>query len=366
MSVLQRRIGIAGAGGVGLASAAWLRQAGHAVTIWSPRTPGASAVPQGRLRAEAAATAAAAVAGLAGEWTLPVAEQARALCEGAEVLLLALPATGHQAVMDALLPHLRPDHVVIVSAMASLSALYLHEAAARRGLALPVVAFGSTTLTARREAPGQVRVLTRRGSLGLSALPRAQAPALAALCRELFGDVFVLQDSLLATVLSNTNPVAHGPLALFNWTRIERAEAWPQYQMLTPRVAAVIEALDAERLALAAAYGQPVRSLEQHFAQSFGTRSARLADIAAELHAARGGPPGPTATNTRFLHEDMPFGLAFALALGRIAGLPLPATRSIVETASLLCGEDFAAGNPLIAALGLAHEDLAGLRRRCG
>lgn len=135
---------------------------------------------------------------------------------------------------------------------------------------------------------------------------------------------------------------------------------------MTPQVAAVIERLDAERQALARAFGLTVRSIEAHFAHSFGTTSTQLADIAAELHAKRGGPPGPTDTGTRFLAEDMPYGLVFALALGHVAGVALPATRTLVEAASLITGRDFAADNDLLAPLALQHETVDGLLRRVG
>jgi opine dehydrogenase len=349
------RIGIAGCGGIGLASAAHLAAAGHEVTVWSPRGADLSALRRGPLLAQGV---------LQAEVRVAVADDALALCQAADVLLVAVPAQGHRAVIDALLPGLQGAQRVIVSSMASLSALYLAEAARLRGLAVPVVSLASTVLTARREAPDRVRVLTRRGSLGLSALPQAAAPELLALCQGLFGDVFTLQPDALTTTLSNANPVSHGPLALFNWTRIERAEAWPQYQHLTPHVAAVIEQLDQERQALARAFGLQLKPLAQHFAHSFGTRSERLADIAAELHAARGGPPGPTDVQTRFLHEDMPYGLVFSLALARLAGVPMPATGTVVDAASLICGADFRAGNDLLEPLRLAGSTVAGLLQR--
>jgi len=219
-------------------------------------------------------------------------------------------------------------------------------------------------LTARRAGPAQVRIMTRRTELGVSALPHSRTAAALALCRALFGDVFSTHDNALATTLTNINPAAHGPLAIFNWTRIERAENWPQYHYMTPHVAAVIERLDAERLALARAFGLQVRTIERHFAASFGTEAERLADIAAELHAKRGGPPGPTDTGTRFLAEDVPYGLVFCAALGVMAGVPVPATQAIVATASLIAGQDFAAGNDLLEPLRLAGESAAGLLAR--
>lgn len=350
------KIGIIGTGGIGLASAAWLAHQGHSVTLWSPGGTGAEALRGAPLRAEGV---------LDTTVKVNVAGSAASLVAQAEVLLVAVPVNGHRTVMDTLLPHL-DGQTVIVSSMSSLSSLYLYEAALGAGKSITVASFGTTTLTARRSGPTSVRIMTRRTALGVSALPRVRSADVTALCRALFGDVFVTHENALATALTNINPVAHGPLALLNWTRIERAEHWPQYHYMTPNVAAVIERLDAERLALARAFGVNVRTIEQHFAQSFGTESARLADIAAELHRKRGGPPGPTDVETRFLSEDVPFGLVFALELGRLAGVPTPATRTIVDMASLITGRNFTRENDLVHALTLANESASGLLRRVG
>lgn len=348
-------IGIAGTGGIGYASAAWLAHRGHQVTVWSPRGNGATALREAPLQAEGVLQASVPVG---------VAATAGELTRQAEVLLVAVPVNGHKGVMDALLPHLHAGQTIVVSSMASLSSLYLFEQASARGVDVTVASFGTTALTARRSGPAQVRIMTRRAELGVSALPTSRTERAVQLCRTLFGEGFVPQGNCLATTLTNINPVAHGPLALFNWTRIERAENWPQYHYMTPQVAGVILRLDAERLALAAAFDVQVRTIEEHFAKSFGTTATTLAEIAAQLHASRGGPPGPTDTGTRFLAEDMPYGLAFCATLGAIAGVPMPATHAILQMASLVVGRDLAADNDLIDAMGLREETTQGLQRR--
>jgi len=351
----QYHVGIAGTGAIALASAAWLRQAGHGVMLWSPGGRGAEALRTQPLEAVGVQPCRVAV---------EVAGDAAQLCGASEVLLIALPVNGHRHVMDALLPFLRDGQTVIVSSMASLSSLYLHEGARRAGRQVTVASFGTTVLTARRESATQVRVMTRRQAVGVSALPSSEIERAIELCTALFGGGFFAQDNTLASALANVNPQSHGPLAVFNWTRIEHAENWPQYHCMTPGVARAIEALDRERRAVAGAFGIALGPIEEHFARSFGTASARLEDIAAELHAKRGGPPGPVRTDTRYLSEDMPYGLAFIEALGAIAGVATPATRTIVDAASLVSGIDFRQQNDLLAPLGLGRETVAGLLAR--
>lgn len=134
---------------------------------------------------------------------------------------------------------------------------------------------------------------------------------------------------------------------------------------LTPSVARMVEAMDAERRAVAAAFGLHVTSIEEHFQRSFDVPQDELADIAAELHRRRGGPPGPTSLDTRFVLEDVPYGLAFNAALARIVGVEVPVTRATVTLLATLYDRDLAQDNPLIGALGLAEATRNSLLARC-
>jgi opine dehydrogenase len=351
----RMKVGVVGAGGIGLAYAAWIGQRRHDVSVWSPHGS-ADVLSRESLSASGAL-----------EVTLRVAcaASAQELAAFAEVILIAVPLNGHMTVMNALLPHLRSGQLVLVSSMASLSSLYLYEAALSHGANVRVASFGTTVLTARRRQPGRVDILTRRGSVPVSCVPRSGLENALEVCEVLFGEGgFTTEDNPLVSTLANTNAITHVPLALFNWTRIERGENWPQYHFMTPRVASVIEALDAERVAIANAFGMSVRSVNKHFSQSFNVDAERLEDIAVELHRRRGGPPGPTDMNTRFLSEDVPFGLVFLLALGQIAGIGTPITQTMVNMAGLIVGEDFAVGNDLLATLGLSSETVNGLLSR--
>lgn len=350
----QLKVGIIGAGSIGLACAAWGAERGHDITLWAPRN-GAAALQDNPLVSTGV---------LASSHRIRLVEYAQALSAQADVLLIAVPVNGHRFVMDALLPHLRSGQQVIVSAMKSLSALYLYEAAQARGLQVSVASFGATALTARRKGPAEVNIMTQRARVGVSCLPRAMTTDVLATCEALFGGNFSAEDSPLISTLSSTSAVGHVPLALFNWTRIERAESWPQYHYMTPHVCDVIEKLDAERIAVAKAFDLEMKGVARHFVQSFGLDAEVLPEVAAELHRRRGGPPGPVETDTRYLTEDVPFGLVFQLTLARAAGVPSPVTELMVAMADLITGQALSAANDLIAPMQLSAGGVASLQAR--
>ena len=269
--------------------------------------------------------------------------------------------------LDALAPALRPGQPVIISGHLSFAALYLSKLLAARGTGAPtvapIVAWGTTAVSGRRGGAGAVQVSSVRAEVDLAAIPAARTAEMLDLCRHLFGDRFRTRHCLLAIALSNVNPQNHLAIALTNFTRIERAEPWRQNTNITASVGRLMEALDAERLALADACGLEVRTLRQHFHRSFHTPEAPLGEMAAALAARGNDPAAPTSTGTRYVLEDAPFGLHPTALLGRLAGRPAPLHEAGLAMLSALYGQDLAAGNDILPALDLPPMTLAGLQR---
>lgn len=360
-------VAIVGAGAIARAYAALLAGDGHAVALWSPSGHGtrdlaAATAVIGPWPHEHAATLAYSGV-VTGTTAVAVLTDPHGIA-AADVVLVALPAPAYSTVLPMVARHVQDGQTVVMSGALSLSPLWLAELAAARG-ARPVMAAFSTTVATARARDGGVAIMTIRRRLAVAALPVAAGPQALAVSRALFGDRFDSAASVLAVTLTNINPVAHAAMALTNLTRIERGEAWPQYHYLTPAVARLVEAIDAERGRLAAAYGLSVTTIEAHFQRSFDVAQTSLAEIAAELHRRRGGPPGPTSLDSRFVLEDVPYGLVFNAALAGIVGMAVPVTESVVTLLSTLYARDFRAENPLLEALRLTGESAAGLIARC-
>jgi opine dehydrogenase len=140
---------------------------------------------------------------------------------------------------------------------------------------------------------------------------------------------------------------------LCNFTRAERGEAWANYGGITPSVARLIEALDIERLALAAAFGLKVRTIHDHFHLSFGVPRGPLAEMAAAVFAKRPQLMGPATTDTRFVTEDVPFGLMPLVVLAAATDVKMPLHEAGIALFSALYGRNFRAENDLLADLEL-------------
>lgn len=340
------KIAILGTGGIGLATAAWLCHYGHEPVLWSPSGNGTAdlKIPGNRLYYSGV---------IEGECLPLIANDVSDAITGADAVFIAAPGNAHRHVMETMVPWIRNGQTVIISSVCSLSALYLSKLLHNRGVEAPVVTWGTTVLTARRLSGTGVKIMTARSSLHVATLPVSKNAEGLEICRTLFGDRFAPQTNVLATSLININPIAHLGLALCNVTRIERQEIWPQYHYMTEGVSRLIMGLEQERLALAQAFGLSIHGVEEHFHRSFDVPLAPLSEIAATLHASRGGPPGPTNMNTRFIMEDVPFGLVFCEALAKTVAVDVPLHSSAINLASQIWGIDLRAQNDLLSELAI-------------
>lgn len=351
------KVAIVGAGSIAFGTAAFLEKQGHAVTLWSPSGERTKALAKGE-----ALTASGAVE---GTFHPAVATSPEQLLAGAEAIVIALPAYGHKHVFDRIAPFVTPVQTVIISSHASFGALYLSRLLAKRGVVTPIVAWGTTLVSGRQESPVAVRVNTVRKTIDLATVPAARSADGLAVCRALFGDRFVDRGSLLAIALSNLNPQNHMGIALGNMSRMERGESWSQGQNVTPKIGRLLEELDRERLAIAGALGLEVRTIFQHFHLSFHVPISSIAQMNQEMHAAGNGGTGPATADSRYVTEDVPFGLVMTARIGRLAGRPAELHEAGIRIFSAMYGRDFAAENDLLAALALDSMSLADLQKLC-
>jgi opine dehydrogenase len=168
--------------------------------------------------------------------------------------------------------------------------------------------------------------------------------------------------NVLACGLSAMNPVVHPAGVLMNAGRVERSrgEFYFYDEGVTPAVCDVIMALDRERRALGQALGFKLLSVEEAFhAAGFGPAGDLWATINGSRMLTQLRAPG--AINTRWLTEDVPYGLATWAALGDQLGIDTPVMDSLTKlglVVTRLEGEECGRG---LTELGLEGLDAAGM-----
>lgn len=357
-------IGIVGAGAVALGTAAILSEAGYSIPmLWSPsgREPPSKSItadfptPETRVSLE-----------FEVRWARTVEE----LVASNQIIILALPANGHKSVMDQMVPWLRGDQTVIISSHASFGALYMtqqiqYSQQMERNDPVPslplIVAFGTTLCTARRPVATSndlpaVRINTIRQAVDFCTLPLSASNVGLELCQSLFPQIenFQLRQGLLAIALSNLNPQNHLGIALGNISRMEKGEEWYQSQHITPAIGRLLEALDEERLNIAEALELETKTIFEHFSLSFHVPiSESISDMNQQIFQEGRDVLGPNSVDSRYITEDVPFGLVPTIMLGQLVGRPATLHESGVRMISAMHGRDFAAENDLLNALRL-------------
>jgi len=350
------KVAIVGAGPLGCASAVHLMHRGHDVVLWSPRCS--------RLTVNEGIARLVCTGAVSGVFDVPVLADPAGLAD-ADLILVCLPGDAYAEVLGTLMPVWRDGQTLVVSGSLSLSPLWLAETLRAEHRQVQVAGWGTTLTTAHFLTDGTLHVNPLRHRIDMATL---SAPGIAFAqdqCDALLGDRFVAADSLLAPTLANINPIAHAAEVIPNLTRMDRGEAWSLFACFTPVVARLAERLDAERLAVARAFGLTLPTLVEHYARSYHLEEGALEDMAAQIHAQGMSPLGPARLAHRYVLEDAPFGLVFQEQLARVAGVPTPMLSNCLDLLETVYGQTFRGTNFLVSALGLNQSDVTGLRSRC-
>lgn len=349
------RVAILGAGSIAYCYAAYLAEQGHQPVLWSPSGKRARALRDG---AKLVASGA-----LEGEYLVDVADSAEEAIQGATAVIIAVPAYGYESVLAQAIPHLVSGQSVIFSAHLSFAGVYLSKELLARGVDCPIIVWNTTALSGRQPTPTSAKVAMIRRSVEVAVIPAAAGEAAIALCAALFGDRFTLKADMIGVDLGNLNPAVHYGIAMFNITRMEKAETWAQQAYMTPAVCNLLEDLDLERLSVAAALGVNARTIHQSYAVPGQVEIGPLAQMVAQIAAIRPGVNGPTDADTRYVTEDVPYGLLTTVRLAEMAGVDVPLHRAGILVFSSLYGRDFSAENKVLPQIAEAFTSAEALRR---
>jgi opine dehydrogenase len=197
-----------------------------------------------------------------------------------------------------------------------------------------------------------VRVLWKNRPMLVGAFPSQRTgEAIERLGRD-FYEFRPLRDVLEAG-LTSVNPVLHLPACIMNTGRIERSrgEFWLYEEGFTPTVCRVTEAVDAERVGLARAWGYEVPSLVAELAEHHPPRELFFEiNGAADLCVIK----GPTSVKSRYFTEDIPFGLVPWIELGDKIGFDTPLLDSLLSLGAAIIDVDARAEGRRLDTLGLA------------
>ncbi|MCL6503268.1 MAG: NAD/NADP octopine/nopaline dehydrogenase family protein [Pirellulales bacterium] len=281
-----------------------------------------------------------------------------------ELVLLIVPSYGHRAFAEGCLPHLRAGQTVVLMP-GNLGSLAFARLLQERGIGGVTLAETDTApYVCRKVGPDAAHIWGVVQGMGLGVLPRGAGRRTQALLERWFPGV-QLYPHVLACGLSAMNPVVHPAGVLLNAGRIERArgEFYFYEEGVTPSVCKLIYGLDAERLAIGRALGVELLPVDEAFYRAgFGPRGDLWSTINGSLMLTQLRAPGTIAT--RWLTEDVPYGLATWLLLAQGLGVSCPTMEAVVRLTGVICGQDFRAEARTLEDLGISGLSAPELLRR--
>lgn len=255
-----------------------------------------------------------------------------------ELVLLIVPAYAHKPFAEVCAPHLDSRHTVVLMP-GTLGALEWSHILRRRGAARATLAEVDTApYVCRKTAPDTATIWGVVSGLGLGVLPASETSRVREALEPLFPGMQAYPD-VMACGLAAMNPVVHPAGVLLNAGRVEysKGEFYFYEEGVTPSVVKVIQQVDEERRAVAGALGYELCPVEEAFHQAgFGPKGDLWAAINGSWMLTRLKAPG--TLESRWLTEDIPYGLGAWASVGTQFGVSTPTMRSLVDIGSIVMG----------------------------
>jgi opine dehydrogenase len=293
----------------------------------------------------------------------------RAAVDGADVIIIVTGGNTQETVAQSLAPLLRDGQIILLVQGNTGGSLIVRRALDAAGCRaeIAVAEMDNYPYSCRRLAPARIRPIVAKRWLQIAAFPGNRIAAVHSRLSRLFPQA-VAAPNALYTGFTNANAMLHVANCVANAARIESGAGYKFYaEGVTPAVARLYQAINGERVAVAAALGASVPSLEDWFDRAYGVREGSLVETCQRLTYNSDGPYQATGTPSsldhKFITEDVPTGLIPMSALGAAAGVPAPAIDALVSVVRSMTGKDFTAEGRTLGRLGLSGMGAAEIAR---
>ena len=280
----------------------------------------------------------------------------REAVEGADILVIAVPAFAQDAFARACAPFMDPAQIAVLTPGSTGGALAFAQELRRGGAAEGVVVAETLSLpyACRKVEPNHVLIGGVKRNLPVAAFPARHTDRVLVALEPVFPGMLVAATHVLETSLNNPNAMAHPLPALLNagWIETTGGDFRFYTDGVSPSVARAMDALDRDRLALMTALGLPAVPATEWDRRLYGLVGATTYELNRDSWVHR-DVRAPDSLRSRYLTEDVPYGLVPMASIARQLGVETPIMDLVIDLASLLLDEDFRLAGRTAASLGL-------------
>ena len=279
--------------------------------------------------------------------------------------MVVVPAYAHRDIANACAPYLQDHQIVVLNPGRTGGALEFRQVLERAGCESQVLIAetGTFIFACRSTGPAQARIFRRKNAVPLAALPAARTGhVMEAVCDAY--PAFIAAPDVLHTSLDNMGAVFHPALTLLNAGWIERTKGDFQFYIdgVSPSIAHVLEALDRERVTIAASLGVRARSAIQWLKDAYSAKGDTLYE-AIQGNPGYQGIKAPRHLGHRYVTEDVPFSLVPLASLGQQFGVDTWATEAMIRVGCVIHGTNYYERGRTVEDMGLKHLRVREVRR---
>lgn len=277
--------------------------------------------------------------------------------KGAGLVIVSVPAKGHIAFFEKMIPHLEDGQVISIFPD-NFGSLLLRNMMRKAGCDADVIVGGWSSMPygVRMMEPGCLDCILRTHRLMGDALPSKDGERFFEAMRGIppFDGNSVIErgDTVIGVGLCNPNPVVHtpgsvlsvGPMEVSSMEEMTLGVPKGRFSMykhgMSPAVSRVQYAFYQEMRKIADAIG--IKMVEYSKEQFFSKGSIMGIEFWAPFSDAILPPiVGPDSVNHRYFTEDIPVGTAVYYQLAKKFGVDVPVIESILRLGSIICEQDF-------------------------
>lgn len=263
-----------------------------------------------------------------------------------DFIMVTTPSSAHRDVARVLAPYINEHTVIVLNPGRTFGAIDFANTLIECGVkALPHIAETQTIVyTCRRSNVNSTTIFALKNNVKIAALRGSDINYILKKIPDCLRPHFEVVDSVAETSLSNVGMVLHCAPVLMNigWIETEKVDFKYYYDGISPSVAAFLEKIDAERVAVAAAAGYTIDTVAQWLRSTYGVSGDDLYSCIRNNEAYR-EIDAPPSLNSRYITEDIPNGLVPVESLGKYLNVKTPNISLIIDLANAVMNQDYRA-----------------------
>jgi opine dehydrogenase len=361
------KIAVLGAGHAGFAHAADLSLKGFEVRLCEvPEMAATIAVAQERGGVESKPDASTGLeSGFANVGLITT--DAAAAIDGVEVIFVVVPAFAQPAFAKLMAPHVKSEQIVVLSPGNFGGAVTFAKALKEGGCTTsPVLCEAQSMIYAcRKDGPASIQIFGYKHGLKIAVFPANKTAAVIPTLQEAFPTVEAAPN-ILYTWLNNPNAIIHPSATILNagWIDGTGGDFLFYVQGMSPAVVRVMDALDDELMALGEALGLELTAYSQLAKIWYGHQGYEgLTYPDKARNPVYSSIKADSDLDSRYLTEDVPFGLVPIEDMGKLAGVDMPICSSLITLANSLLDRDFRATGQTLENIGLGDLTVSELKK---